>query len=177
MISIKFESPYLDNQTWDIKILHDFCYKIPWKKIVLSIRKSAKIHILITHTDRVNSVHVSVALSFKTTFIMKASRLYTFCTKGTRRPPFGTKSPPFGAKHPPPVYCSITVINLKPTYHLYNDSNFICLILDTTMVCLNFTTQLGVVCVIKIILCKYLIIFEKCTACLTQKKITHVRYR
>ena len=51
----------------------------------------------------------------------------------------------------------------------YNDSNSICFILDITVVCLNSTTQLSVVCVISIILYKYLTIFYKCIACLTPK--------
>ena len=46
-----------------------------------------------------------------------------------------------------------------------------------TVVCFNLTTQLSVVCVISIILYKYLTIYDKRIPCLTDTTIAHVNYR
>ena len=51
--------------------------------------------------------------------IIETKRLYKCYTKGTERPHFEAKRPTCGAKCSPPVYCPITVINLKPNYHLW----------------------------------------------------------
>ena len=71
--------------------------------------------------------------------IIEMKRLYTFYTKG--------------AKRPSPVYCPITVINLKSNYHIIEV--YLSYLNITTVVCLDLTTQLSVVCVISIILFVY----------------------
>ena len=85
------------------------------------------------------------------------------------------KRPPFGAKRPPRYITQLQswILSLIMTY---DNSNSIVtntyLILYITVVRLNLTTQLSAVCVISIILYKYLTIFDKhnCTCRLSMSK-------
>ena len=85
-------------------------------------------------------------------------------------PHMWAKRPPFGAKRPPRYIAQLQLWILS-WIMTYDNRNFIVtytyLISYITVVCFNSTTQLSVVCVIRIILYKYLPTYDKRIPCFT----------